>query len=465
METKLTLRDLPAVGRVLQQPLLQQAEVPRSLLVDAVQQVLLARRQALHVGATLPAEALTLEAIAGEVLERLHRQHQVMSPVLNASGTVLHTNLGRAPLALEAMAAMHRAGGYVDLELDLSAGERGRRDARLEQLLCRLTGAEAATVVNNNAAAVMLALAALASGREVVVSRGELVEIGGSFRIPDVMAASGVLLREVGTTNKTHAEDYRTALTAQTALLLKVHTSNYRILGFTAAVSTAELVALGRQADVPVLEDLGSGLLLDLTPYGLPAEPTVAATVATGVDVVTFSGDKLLGGPQAGLLVGRKTAIDRIRRHPMARAFRPDKLVLAALEATLALYLEPATAVTRIPVLRMLTRTAAETEAACQRLAQQLKAALPGVMEIAVVPVVSAVGGGAMPLTELPGFALALQPHALSVDQLAQRLRCQQPPVVARIHFGQLLLDPRTLPDGDEALLVAAVVQALTGED
>jgi L-seryl-tRNA(Ser) seleniumtransferase len=455
------LRHLPAVDRLLNEPALRDLanRIPHVLLVEAAQQTVAELRREVLAGGV---PDLSLSTVAGRAATRAQAKTEpTLRPVLNATGTLLHTNLGRAPLApaaLEAVTAVAR--GYSNLEFDLASGERGHRYSHIEELLLRLTGAEAATVVNNNAGAVLLALTALARGKEAVVSRGELIEIGGAFRVPDVMAAGGVLLREVGTTNKTHLRDYREAIGEATGLLLKIHTSNYRIVGFTAAVCAAELVGLGREHGLPVMEDLGSGMLLDLSPFGLPREPTVAEAVAAGIDVVTFSGDKLLGGPQAGLIVGRRAAIEKIRKHPMARALRSDKLTLAALEATLRLYLDPQRALAEIPVLRMLAVPATELRSRSRRLAHRLTNAVGEAARIEVVTETSTVGGGALPLTELPGFAVAITPQNLSVDALAGRLRAGHPPVVGRIQGGRLLLNPRTIDRNDLNDLVGAVSAA-----
>jgi len=460
------LRQLPGIDTLLATQTLAAlaGEIPHPLLVEAAQQIVAELRTALRAGQ----EPVDLDPgrLSGQVARRARRlAASNLRPVLNLTGTILHTNLGRAPLAPSALAAITAvARGYSNLELDLASGERGHRYSHIEGLLQRLTGAEAATVVNNNAGAVLLALTALAQGREAIVSRGELVEIGGAFRIPDVMAAGGVILREVGTTNKTHLADYRNAIGENTGLLLKVHTSNYRIVGFTASVSGAELVALGRERKLPVLEDLGSGMLLDLSPFGLPREPTVAEAVAAGLDVVTFSGDKLLGGPQAGLIVGRHAAIETIRRHPLARALRSDKLTLAALEATLRLYLDPQRALAEIPALRTLARPADELRRRCRRLQQRIRKSCGAALEVQVVAATATVGGGALPLTELAGYALALVPHQGTVTQLAARLRDGDLPVVGRLHEDRLLLDPRTLASAEEGALVAALAAATTPE-
>jgi L-seryl-tRNA(Ser) seleniumtransferase len=361
---------------------------------------------------------------------------------LNATGVVVHTNLGRAPLARAAMErVLATGGGYSNLELDLDSGERGSRQEHVAPLLTRLTGAESALVVNNCAAALLLALAALAEGREVIVSRGELVEIGDGFRIPDVLVRSGARLVEVGTTNRTRAADYERAIGPQTAVLLRVHPSNYRIVGFTERPAAAELAAVARRHGVPLVDDLGSGMLL---PFG--DEPTASAALAAGADLVCFSGDKLLGGPQAGILAGRADLVERLRRHPLQRALRADKLTIAALEGTLSLYLDPAQALREVPVLRMLTEDAALVRARAERLA----AAVGGEVE----ETVARAGGGALPLAELPSYACAVE------EQLAARLRDGDPPVVGMVRDGRCLLDCRTLTDAEADEVAAAVLAA-----
>ncbi len=458
------LRRLPAVDRVLREELLLElsARMPRATVADAVQEEIeVLRRQLLH-GEVLEDELLLPEHIAAAVSQRCTMLLQPsLRKVINASGTLLHTNLGRAPLATQALAAIDAvARGYSNLEYDLTTGERGQRYSHVETLLRELTGAEAALVVNNNAAAVLLALTALGQGREAIVSRGELVEIGGAFRIPDVMAAGGVILREVGTTNRTHLRDYDNAVTDATAVLLKVHTSNYRIVGFSHSVVARELVPLARERGLVLLEDLGSGLLLDLSRYGLEAEPTVPEIVQSGVDVVTFSGDKLLGGPQAGLIVGRRTYIERLRKHPLARAMRIDKLTLAALEATLRLYLQPQEAFSQVPVLRMFAAPEAEQQRRCQALCECLQQeALPA--DIWVAEDISKVGGGAMPLTELADRAVVIRPHHGSVSDLAASLRAATPAVVGRVQQDQLWLNLRAVFPDEEELLARSVATAL----
>jgi len=364
--------------------------------------------------------------------------------VLNATGVLVHTNLGRAPLPVAAVeAALAAASGYSNLEYDLAAGARGSRQDHLAPLLRRLTGAEAALVVNNNAAAVLLALAALAEGREVLVSRGELIEIGDGFRIPDVLARSGARLREVGTTNRTRAADYEKAVGPETALILRVHQSNFRVVGFSELPRVEELAAVARRHGLPLVDDLGSGALLDIE-----GEPTVAASLAAGADLVCFSGDKLLGGPQAGIVCGRADLVERLRRHPLQRALRADKLTLGALEGTLRLYLDPEHAAREIPVLRMLAEPAEAVRARAERLA----AATGGEVE----ETVARVGGGALPLAELPSFACAVE------EELAEPLRAGEPPVVAVVRDGRCLLDCRTLTDAEAGEVAVAVARART---
>jgi len=390
-----------------------------------------------------------------------------LAPVINATGVVLHTNLGRAPLAavaIERVADVAR--GYSSLEYDVDRGARGRRDVHAEGLICRLTGAEAAVVVNNNAAATMIVLAALASGREVIVSRGELVEIGGGFRVPDVMAQSGATLREVGTTNKTRAADYAAAITEKTALILRVHPSNFTIQGFTERPVLAELVAIGKKFNLPVAEDLGSGNVSDTgsdrgsdpgsdtvsyTGSDTVSDPTVAATIAAGVDACCFSGDKLLGGPQAGIIVGRRSQIDRIRKHPLMRALRVDKMTYAALEATLAEYVA-GRAQTTVPVQRMLTMTAAEIRARADAVANAIRGNHGWRAD--VVKGASAIGGGSAPGVELPTWLVAIEKAGTTPDGLEVALRRQTPPIIARIERDRVLLDLRTvLPEQDSTLL------------
>lgn len=376
-------------------------------------------------------------------------------PVINATGVIIHTNLGRAPLSRAAREAMLEvAAGYCNLEYDLVAGERGSRHLHAEALLCRLTGAEAALAVNNNAGAVFLALSALAQGREVIISRGQLVEIGGGFRIPDVLRQSGARLVEVGTTNRTHLGDFEGAIGPETALLLRVHASNFRQIGFTAEVPLSDLVKLGAKTGVPVLDDLGSGSLLDSTRYGLASEPMVQHSVASGADLVTFSGDKLLGGPQAGLIVGREAFVARLRHHPLARALRVDKSSLAALQATLLHYLH-GEAEREVPVWRMISLPLETIAVRVERWVELLREAdIPA----QVVSAFSTIGGGSLPGEVLPTRALALA--SVAPDALAASLRMGRPPVLARIVDDQVLFDPRTVAPEADTDLVGAIVNA-----
>ncbi len=399
-------------------------------------------------------------AVADDVLRYLDAPRPGLRRVINATGTVTHTNLGRSLLsepAVEAMALAARH--YVDLEYDVEAGRRGHRDRLVEDALVRLTGAEAATVVNNNAAAVLLTLRELAEGREVVVSRGELVEIGGSFRLPDVMQAAGVRLREVGTTNRTHARDYEASIGEDTGMLLKVHPSNFRVEGFTAEVELRDLVAIGRARGVPVVEDLGSGALLDLTRWGLPAEPQVSESIAAGADVVTFSGDKLLGGPQAGLIVGRSDAVERIRRHPMLRALRVDKHTYAALAATLSVLETDARPERSLPMLRMMTRDVAELEAYADTCVERWRAAFEGHADVQRAASTAQVGSGAQPATRLPSAAVTLIARSASAATVVEMLRRLDPPVVARVEDDMVWLDTRTIPPRDQEALDGAMDQ------
>ena len=379
-------------------------------------------------------------------------------PVINATGVVIHTNLGRSPLAANAARALAEASkGYSNLEFDLATGKRGSRYSHIEDILCDLTGAEAALAVNNNAAAVLLALDTLAKGREVIVSRGQLVEIGGSFRIPEVMAKSGAKLIEVGATNRTHVPDYERAINQETALLLKVHTSNFRIFGFTAEVSAVDLVNLAEKNGLLTMEDLGSGSLIDLSRYGLPREPTVQEVVAAGIDVVCFSGDKLLGGPQAGIIVGKEEVIARIKKNPLNRALRIDKFTLASLEATLRHYYQLEDALANIPTLAMLTEDALAVKKRAVRLLRKLRPVSGKRCRIEVISTLSQVGGGAMPECNLPSFAIALQTTAISPNRLEDDFRALATPVIGRIEHDRFLLDLRTVRDGELGLLARQI--------
>ncbi len=445
-------RELPSVDRLLREPgivaLLEGA--PRDVVVAAVRDTVEAARLR---------RAGPPDDWADEVRERLAlRTGRSLRPVLNATGVVLHTNLGRAPLARAALDALVAVGsGYSTLELDLHAGVRGSRADHCRGLLAELTGADDGLAVNNAAGALVLALNALAAGREVLISRGELIEIGGSFRIPEILEKSGAKLHEVGTTNRTHLADYRNALSGDTGAILTVHRSNFEQRGFVATPAPGEIAELAREAGVPWLYDVGSGLLLDLARWGLAGEPRVSEAVGAGAALVLFSGDKLLGGPQAGCMVGGRETVARCRANPLARALRADKLTLAALEATLALYRDPATAIAEIPVLAMLTASAAELAARAERLA----ALCPPELEPRIQPGESAVGGGSFPGAVLPTSLIALDPGPLGADGLALRLRLGDPPVISRVSEGRVLLDPRTLPLAAYPEIGAALRHAL----
>jgi L-seryl-tRNA(Ser) seleniumtransferase len=368
--------------------------------------------------------------------------------VVNATGTILHTNLGRALLPQEAIDAMTAVAGYpVNLEYDLAAGKRGRREEMIQKLLVELTGAEAATVVNNNAAAVLLGLNTFAQGKEVIVSRGELIEIGGAFRVPEVMAKSGAILKEVGSTNRTHPADYENAINDKTALLLKVHTSNYKVVGFTSEVTLDQLVVIGKKHNTPVMEDLGSGALIDLSNYGLPKEPIVSERVRAGADVVTFSGDKILGGPQAGLMVGSLEWISRINKNHLQRALRCGKLTLAALEATLRLYRQSPDITQAIPTLRCFTRPVDEIQEFGEALLPRLQTALGDGFRLRLEDSTSQIGSGALPTEELPTVVIAVEHKSLSATRIAEKFRAANPPIIGRIKDDRFLLDLRTIFD------------------
>lgn len=453
---------LPKVDKVLAWPEISalQASTTHTGLKSAVRAALDLLRQQL---AADPAVDLTPARVVALVLNQIRAaEASSLRRVINGSGVVVHTNLGRSPLAAAAeQVLLETAWGYSNLEFDLDKGERGERYSHVDRLLCELTGAESALVVNNNAAAVMLALTALASGREVVVSRGELVEIGGSFRIPEVMRQSGARLVEVGTTNRTHPRDYITAITDQTALLLKVHTSNFAVVGFCAEVLTETMVRIGRESGVSTLVDAGSGCLLDLSRFGIAGEPTVQQYLKAGADLVTFSGDKLLGGPQAGLIVGRRDLVDQLKRHQLLRALRIDKLTLASLEATLRLYRDERTALAEIPTLRMLTVSLDELAVKARRMQRRLRTLLPQRISLTLRDGMSSPGGGSYPLLQLPSRLIEVAVAGIAPHHLEELLRSTMPPVVGRLHKDRFLLDVRTLRDTDLPLLANALKQAL----
>lgn len=446
----MTLRELPAVDRLAEHPELQ--AFPRPIAVRAARESLAAARTRLRSGNSLTETELVRTAIQNA----RHLDTPAYAPAINATGIVLHTNLGRATLAPEAVAAARSvAESHAILEIDLQSGWRGSRQAGVSQLLCELTGAEAALVVNNNAGATILAVAGLAAGHDVLLSRGEMVEIGGHFRMPDVIVSAGARLVDVGTTNRTRISDYESAITEQTALLLKCHPSNYRIVGFTEETGLDEMVALGRDRGIAVGDDLGSGALVDLARIGLNDPPTVAARVATGVDLVWFSGDKLLGGPQCGIVVGNAAAMQRLAKHPLMRALRPDKITLAALEATLRLYRDTDPWQT-IPVLRRLALTDQSLRRRADRLARKMARA--GVPDVAAVRMRSEIGGGAAPGTTLASWGIQLA--GMPAHDLSRALRHATPPVIGRVENNRVLLDLRTVDPVEETLVFRAVVDA-----
>lgn len=455
-ESQQLYSQLPAIDRLLRDPAIEPlvAKHGQTLISELLRQMQAQAREAIKTRQQLPPWCHDWPQA---LLEHLSQQQRpALQPVFNLSGTVLHTNLGRALLAQPAIDAVVQAmGSAVTLEYDLDGAGRGHRDRAIADVLCQLTGAEDACIVNNNAAAVLLMLAAVAPGKQVVVSRGELVEIGGAFRIPDVMRQAGCELVEVGTTNRTHLKDYRAAINEQTGLLMKVHTSNYCIQGFTTAVDEAELVTLGREQGIPTATDLGSGALIDMAQYGLPAEPMPQRLIAAGVDLVTFSGDKLLGGPQAGLIVGKKALIARLQQHPLKRALRVGKMTLAALEATLRLYQQPELLAEHLPTLRLLTRPQQAIQQAAERLLSQLAARFAERFELRAEPCWSQIGSGSLPVDRLPSYALtfsSLDGRGATLELLAQQWRSLPQPVIGRIHDGRLWLDLRCL-EQESALL------------
>jgi L-seryl-tRNA(Ser) seleniumtransferase len=462
------LRMLPAVDRLME---LAKTEpsfelVPKSVVVNSIRTVIEADRRRIREGREAPGEKdLSDAAVMRRVKEAVRSAMQPkLRRVVNATGVVIHTNLGRSLLAQDAVENLSVvASRYSNLEYDLEAGRRGSRYMAVRDLLCEITGAEDAMVVNNNAGAVLISLETIAKNRNVIVSRGDLVEIGGSFRIPDVMAKSGAVLKEVGTTNRTHLSDYEGALDPAAALLLKVHWSNYSIVGFTAQVSLRELVELGARHGIPVMEDLGSGTFIDFSRYGLMKEPTVQDSVASGADVVTFSGDKLLGGPQAGIIVGRASVIERIRKNPINRALRIDKLTLAALESTLRLYRDEIQAVASIPTLRMLTEQEDTIRLRAEDLARRLKAIGDPRLHVEIVRLSSKAGGGALPLLDLASRCLRLRIDGLTENQLELKLRRNDPAIIGRIEEGSFLMDARTIQPDELTMIASALKSVLAG--
>ena len=457
------LRNIPSVSELLDSPPLRGLvdRVSHNVVTSGIRTFLENLRRDVQSAAaeiTVPSAGELAEKIADWIVRE---DKPLLRPVINATGILLHTGLGRSPLSKEAVQAIaDSASGYVSLEVNLETGERSRRILAVEKLLRQLTGAEAAAAANNNAAATLLTLSAIAAGREVIVSRGQLVEIGGSYRLPDVMSASGVRLREVGTTNKTRIGDYEAAITSDTAALLRVHTSNFRIVGFTEEASLDELVSLGRKHQLPVIDDVGSGALIDFSRFGVGDEPVVGDSIRAGADLVLFSGDKLLGGPQCGIIVGRKALVERITKHPLMRAMRIDKLALAALGATLRLYRDPQAAEQSLPLLTLLSTPLANLKNRAERLAPQL-AALPAVAAAEPLASTTFLGGGAVPAQEIPTWCVALRPARGNADVLATGLRTGPKAVFGRVHKERLLLDLRSVfPHQDQELVLA--VEALS---
>ncbi len=471
IEKSLIFKFLPSVDEVVRR--LEKENLPRDLLVETVRDALNQLRRLLLtdglqtvLGEYVEEQELRkryINWLATHVMQTLQQDLQSnLRRVINATGVVLHTNLGRAVLSASAIQAVQMAAsGYCNIEMDLESGKRGSRYTVVEDVLRKLTGAEASLVVNNNAAAVLLALSTLARGKEVIVSRGQLVEIGGSFRIPEIMAQSGAFLVEVGATNKTHPQDYEQAITENTAMLLHVHMSNYRIVGFTYETSLEKMVQIANLKNIPVMSDLGSGFLVNLEQFGLPPEPTVKEVVAAGTDVVTFSGDKLLGGPQAGIIVGRKKYIEAMKKNPLTRAVRIDKMTMSALEATLREYLYPDRALQQIPTLHMLSLDLYQLEERSKKMVQHLVKAIGNQAEISLERGVSTVGGGAMPTAEVPGIIIGITPGKdISLVSIVEYLRFSEPAVIGKIRENRLLLDLRTVLEHEDAVLVKVLENA-----
>ncbi|MBW1774051.1 MAG: L-seryl-tRNA(Sec) selenium transferase [Deltaproteobacteria bacterium] len=463
-DQKALLKKIPSVDRLLNTAEIAELalQYPRNLIIKAIHDVLAEVRGSILSGdASQEASDLNVAFVTGLVMERVTRlARPSLRPVINATGIVVHTNLGRSILAERVLKNFRPlSGGYCNLEYDLDGGKRGSRYTHVEGILMELTGAEAATVVNNNAAAVYICLETLAKDREVVVSRGELVEIGGSFRIPDVMRKSGARMVEVGTTNKTHLRDYEEVIGPETGLLLKVHRSNFQIVGFTEEVDRVQLSALGRKYGIPVVEDLGSGCLIDLTKYGLFKEPTAGEVLEQGVDLVTFSGDKMLGGPQAGIILGRKDLVEAIKKNQLSRALRIDKLTLLALEETLNIYRDERVALEEIPTLKMITQPYEDLKKKARRLLRLIGKLDGRNFSVGATDGISRVGGGAWPLQELPSRLVTLVPAGLSAHQMEEWLRAHEPPVIVRVEDEKVHLDVRTIQESE----MKKVAEALKG--
>lgn len=435
----------------------------RNLVMESIREELDGIRKSISTSADMDSLEKRIAGLSESIVSRTERKfNNKFKRVVNATGVVIHTNLGRSLISKEVMDNVYDlATNYSNLEFDLETGERGSRYSHLVEMIKRITGAEDALVVNNNAAAVVLVLSAMAKGKEVITSRGELVEIGGSFRIPEVMEQSGATLVDVGATNKTHIEDYKHAVTENTGALLKVHTSNYRIVGFTESLSLEEIVALGNEANIPVIEDLGSGVLLDLSKYGLEYEPTVQDSVDAGVDVITFSGDKLLGGPQAGIIVGKSEYIKIMKKHPLNRAFRIDKFTIAALEGTMKMYLSEERAVSNIPTLKLLTQDLGEIESRAKALMKIIEGINTDGLEIEIVDEHSQVGGGSMPLERIPTKALKLYSDSVNISKLEKSLRKLEMPIITRLYKDSIYMDMRTVRDDETELVARGLEKAI----
>lgn len=458
--TQQRLRILPSVHRILEHSEITSLgrDYPRKIITESVRKVIDRKRKAILSGDTQ--ESILEEDILKEVIETVHKAYSsTLKALVNATGVIIHTNLGRSILPEEAIESMVRiARSYSTLEYDIEIGKRGSRYVHAERLLKEITGAEGALVVNNNAAAVLLVLNTFARGREVIISRGELVEIGGSFRIPEVMATSGAILREVGCTNRTHLRDYEQAIGDSTVALMKVHKSNYRIIGFTHEVSAGEIAGLAHRYNLLALEDMGSGCLVDLSRFGFYGEPTVKGELKEGMDIVTFSGDKLLGGPQAGIIVGRQKLIEQLKKNPLTRALRVDKITLAALEGTLRIYLDEDKAVERIPTLRMIAMPADTVEVKARELSEKLKSVIKvQSLEISVVPSKARTGGGSLPEVDIPSWAVSIKHQNLPPQVIEEFLRLSDPPIIARIEEDRLIIDARTLQEGDDDIIATAL--------
>ncbi|MDH7482455.1 MAG: L-seryl-tRNA(Sec) selenium transferase [Armatimonadota bacterium] len=466
MTNKNLLRSLPSIDRLLGEPSLKEliGEIPRPYVAEAARKTLDEIRSRIREGFTVKEEDISLERLAQDIRLRAKAlANTSIRRAINATGIVLHTGLGRAVLPAAAQKALiDVASGHCNLEIDIKTGGRGKRSEHYQELLKNLTGAESALVVNNNAAAVFLALNTLACGREVIVSRGELVEIGGSFRMPDIMASAGVKLIEVGTTNRTYVSDYENAISEETGLILKVHTSNFCIVGFAKSPALSELAELGKKKGIPVMEDIGSGALIDMSRFGLKSEPTVQESIRAGADIVTFSGDKLLGGPQSGIIVGRKEFVEAMARNPLSRTFRIDKLTIAALEATLKLYVDSDTVIRNIPTLRYISRTLPEITHAANQLKAKLITSIGDNAKIEIFDGFSEVGGGSLPGQQLPTKLIAIYNADISPIDLAQKFREANPPIFGRVGDDKFLLDIRTVEDSEIDVIAQVASQILS---